>query len=89
MCVGIAATAFAQESKDAGKDAHLLLRMGSPSPMVTSESVTRDDLRGLPPPQMDRLAESTRFHVVVGDKCLPGEDLGRPIGRSSRSTRSR
>ena len=91
LWAALASTALAQETQER-KDANLLLRMTSPAPAVSIESVNRDDLRELPPPQMDRLSGSTRFHVVVGDKCLPGErwlDPGPAPRRSSRSSRPR
>ncbi len=36
---------------------------------------TRDDLREIPRPRNDKLADSVRITVTLGDpQCLPGED---------------
>ncbi|HXJ81692.1 MAG TPA: hypothetical protein VMS64_23785 [Candidatus Methylomirabilis sp.] len=49
---------------------------------------TRDDIREIPPPKSDKLSDTARVTVVVGDNCLPGDDMGIP--RSfRRPTRTR
>lgn len=36
---------------------------------------TREDLRDVPPPRADKLSDSVRITVTVGDpRCYPGED---------------
>ena len=93
--VALVPHAFAQETqppKESKEPAapSLLLRMTNPPPAGPAEGIAKDDLRELPAPQMDRLPGSTRFHVVVGDKCLPGEGLEPlPTRRSSRNSRPR
>jgi len=36
---------------------------------------TRDDIREIPPPKNDKLSDTTRITVAVGDNCLPGDDM--------------
>jgi hypothetical protein len=61
---------------------------------IAAGAAARDDLKNVPPPRVDKLADSIRVTVVTGDpQCLPGEDrlLGadRFDGRRFRPTRSR
>jgi hypothetical protein len=46
------------------------------APPRPADSITREDLRNLPAPAIDRLPQAVRVNVVVGDpRCVPGEDL--------------
>ena len=61
---------------------------------IAADAAAHDDLKNVPPPRVDKLADSIRVTIVVGDpQCLPGEDrmLGadRFDGRRFRPTRSR
>lgn len=61
--------------------------------LATSAS-KRDDLREAPAPRADRLSDSIRVTVTVGDpRCLPGEDdwvgAARLNSRSHRPPRTR
>ena len=52
-------------------------------------SSSRDDLREIPKPKNDKLSDSVRITVSVGDgQCLPGED-GFVTPRSGRRARVR
>ncbi len=45
------------------------------APVIPREAVTRDDLKHVPPPPVDRLSEAVHATVVIGSpQCLPGED---------------
>jgi hypothetical protein len=58
---------------------------------IDNDSFKREDLRDVPPPKRDRLSESVRVTVTVGDpRCAPGEDLwefSRPPSRPFRPIR--
>ncbi len=42
---------------------------------IDARNPTRDDLRDVPPPRIDKLPDSVRITVTVGDpRCYPGED---------------
>jgi hypothetical protein len=46
------------------------------TPPRPADSITREDLRNLPSPAIDRLPQAVRVNVMVGDpRCVPGEDL--------------
>lgn len=52
-------------------------------------SSSKDDLREIPKPKNDKLSDSVRVTVSVGDgQCLPGED-GMMMPRSGRRVRAR
>ena len=49
--------------------------IGDSAPPRPADSITRDDLRNVPPPANDFLPRGVRVNVVVGDpRCEPGED---------------
>lgn len=63
-------------AKPANGAAEILLKMTEPpAPSRQRESVTRDDLRELPKPQVDHLPDNITITVSPADpRCLPGED---------------
>lgn len=63
---------FAQEAAP-GK---IFLDLTQPAQSVPVDTLTRDDLREAPTPRVDKLSDTVRVIVVVGDpRCEPG-DLG-------------
>ena len=68
----LVAPAFAQEPPRP----NLLLQMTQPAESVSIDSNRRDDIRDRPaPPSTDKLRDTVRFSVGVGDpRCFPGED---------------
>lgn len=59
---------------------------------MATETFRREDLREVPPAKVDRLSDSIRVTVTVGDpRCAPGEDgwegPARPRSRTSRPNR--
>lgn len=87
---GVVTAAFAQEASEP----NILLKMTEPAPAVPARTITRDDVREVPTPRVDRLSDHARATVVVGDpRCLPGEegwfDPGLANSRTSRSRRAR
>ena len=68
--------------------ANLLLKLTEPA-QPSQDTLTRDDLRDVPTPRVDRLSDTVRVSAGVGDpRCLPGEgmlvDPGRVNRRASR-----
>ncbi len=56
---------------------------------LAPSSSAKDDLREIPKPKNDKLSDSVRVTVSVGDgQCLPGED-NMMIPRSGRRIRAR
>jgi hypothetical protein len=82
LVAGVVSPAPGQESP-----AHtgiLLQKLVEPEPAGRRDTLTRDDLRELPPPRVDRLSDHVQFSAGVGDpRCLPGED-GLNFGRGRR-----
>lgn len=59
---------------------------------IDNRPITRDDLRDVPAPRVDKLSEAVRTTGILSDpRCLPGEDgfgperLGRRPARPVRS----
>ncbi len=53
----------------------ILFQIAPPPEVRPNSSLTRDDVQHVPPPRPDRLSDSGRITVTVGDpRCLPGED---------------
>jgi hypothetical protein len=77
---------FAQEASESS----ILLKLTEPVRPVPAETVTRDDLRELPTPRLDKLSEAgVTVTVIQGDPlCLPGDDPWR-INSRPRPTRVR
>jgi hypothetical protein len=75
---------FAQEAPE------FLLKLSEPVRPVPAETVTRDDLRELPTPRLDKLSEAgVTVTVIQGDPlCLPGDDPWR-INSRPRPARAR
>jgi hypothetical protein len=89
VCVGIGmvTAAFAQDAGVPG----IFLKMTESPREVPVDTITRDDLRDLPPPHIDKLRDRPTVTVVVGDpRCQPGDDLRQQLGvRNLRSGRVR
>ena len=91
LACGFAALAIAQQQQaPPAPPPDLLFKITQPGPAAPPESVTRDDLRPIPP-SPDKLSDAVRFEAVpVGDpRCRPGEDVWDPgpqrrRGRSQR-----
>jgi hypothetical protein len=55
-------------------DINLLLN--APFTQIQPETFKRDDLREVPPAKRDKLSDSIRVTITIGDpRCAPGEDL--------------
>jgi hypothetical protein len=79
-------TAFAQDAAVPG----IFLKMTESPREVPVDTITRDDLRDLPPPHIDKLADRPPVTVFVGDaRCQPGDDLRQLGGRNLRPGRVR
>lgn len=66
----------APEGRPVPQASILLQQLTGPRAPAPRDSVTRDDLRDLPTPRADRLSESSRIIIVVGDpRCFPGEEF--------------
>ncbi len=88
LVAGVAPTAPAQETP--AKPGILLEQLTAPTPVAPPGSMTRDDLRELPPPRGDRLSDAVHFQVIVTDpRCLPGEDMPLDSWRAGRPSRRR
>jgi hypothetical protein len=63
------------------------LILTEPFSQVQTGTFKREDLREVPPAKRDKLSESVRVTVTVGDpRCVPGEDvLEGPLTRSRTS----
>lgn len=89
VAAAVGSLAFAQEPQPPqtrDPRAEILLRqLVDPVRPAPADSLTRDDLRHLPPPRPDRLSDTVRFSVTVTDpRCLPGEDLLPEPGPAAR-----
>ena len=82
---GSVVAASAQEAPQPNIGLTLTETLNRLAPTATS----RDDLREIPKPKNDKLSDSVRITVSVGDgQCLPGED-GFVTSRSGRRVRVR
>ncbi len=68
---GYAAAASAQ----ATVEPNISLTLSETLNRIDVRNSARDDLRDVPPPRNDKLSDSVRITVTVGDpRCYPGED---------------
>jgi hypothetical protein len=74
---GLTAAAHGQEAAVPG-DSGLpgVLRFGITDQQIDMRNYTRDDLRPVPAPRLDRLSDQVRITVTDGDPmCLPGRGV--------------
>ena len=72
---GVAVGSAQQPPPPAQPELFLKQFIGDSAPPRPADSITRDDLRSVPPPPNDFLPRGVRVHAVVGDpRCEPGED---------------
>ncbi len=74
---GVTAGSAQQPAPAAPAQPEIFLKqfIGDSAPPRPADSITRDDLRNVPPPANDFLPRGVRVNVVVGDpRCEPGED---------------
>jgi hypothetical protein len=70
----------AQEIPDPG----FLLKLTQPT-QPSQDTITRDDLRDVPAPRVDRLSDTVRVSRGLDDpRCLPGDGMLVDPGRANR-----